>query len=97
MTDEIKQLLLKVKPVKILLLLREDKEWYISELARKSGVTYVYTDYVINKLEKAGLIKTDKKGRKVTVKLTEKGLHIASIFEDIDQRLGTPSENNPPL
>ncbi|MEM3422313.1 MAG: helix-turn-helix domain-containing protein [Candidatus Bilamarchaeaceae archaeon] len=81
----------RIKPCKIILLLREEKEGekrkYISELARQSGSTYVHATNLIKKLERVGLVKTEKKGREKIVTLTEEGLKVANAISDAVSRL----------
>ncbi len=82
-----KDLLIRIKPSKILLLLREEREWYISELARESGVTYAYTDKVVDVLERCNLVRKTRAGRKVSVQLTSEGVQIANLLEELTTRL----------
>lgn len=70
---------LRERPSSVLLLLRDtSKEWYISSLARKSGLTYPHTMKILKQYLYLGIIEYGKSGRKKTVKLTEKGKNISS-------------------
>lgn len=75
---------LRERPASVLLLLRDtSKEWYISSLARKSGLTYPHVIKVLYIYSSLGIIEYGKNGRKKTVKLTEKGKKVSSNLNDI--------------
>ena len=75
---------LRERPTALLLLLRDtSKEWYVSSLSRKSGLTYVHTVKVLEQLLNLGIIEFGKKGRKKIIILTEKGKKISSSLNDI--------------
>lgn len=75
---------LRERPTALLLLLRDtSKEWYVSSIARKSGLTYIHTITVLEQLSNLGIIEYGKKGRKKLVVLTEKGKKISSSLNDI--------------
>jgi len=93
---DLSTLLLKKKPVKVVLLLREEGEWYLSELARRSGVTYVYIVYLVKEFAKYGLVKADRKGKKMIVKLTDEGAQIASVLEELNRKLSARQEPEKP-
>ena len=75
------ELFLRLKNVKMLLLLREKKKWYVSLLAKEADVTYPHAIQIIKKLEQAGLVKTAKDGRNRYVELTDKGREVAIALE----------------
>ena len=50
------------------------RKLYISKLARESSTSYSYFSIVIRTLQKKGLLKFSKKGRKIYMELTELGL-----------------------
>ncbi len=74
------ELFLRVKNVRLLLLLRQGPH-SISEIAKKADVTYLHAREVINLLEEAGLVSSEKKGRARLVSLTERGQEVAVTLE----------------
>ena len=75
------------KPAKILLLLTEDKVWYLSNLARESDQSYAYVASVVKFLEDKKIVSCGRKGKKRIVKLTEKGAKIAHAFNEIREEI----------
>jgi predicted transcriptional regulator len=81
------KLFLREKPVALLLCLkRQEVEWNLSMLVQESKMTYVYLMELIPKLKSAGIILEEKKGKRKFLKLTEKGLAIASLFEELKKK-----------
>ena len=80
-------ILFKKKPLRILLLLLQNKSWYPSLLARESEQSYVHTTKILHSLEGAGIITAEFNGKKKTVKLTEKGEKIANTLEDLTKNI----------
>ena len=79
--------LFKHKPLKILLLLLQDKQWYSSLLARESGQSYVHATKIIASFEDMEIISSELAGKKRVIKLTEKGEKIARALEEIIKTL----------
>ncbi|MBI5222923.1 hypothetical protein HY990_00720 [Candidatus Micrarchaeota archaeon] len=79
---------MRPKPSKVLILLRDtDSNWHLSKLAKNSGSTYVYVKGLIEKLEKAGLVTTESKGKKRLVKLTQVGTAVAATMFELTAKL----------
>ena len=74
---------LKGKTAKLIVVLRKSSPIHISELARKAGVSYLYTTRSIEAWEKAGLVKVEAKGKKKEVILTEEGSKIAELVNSL--------------
>lgn len=83
------KILLHIKPASLLITLKSDGAWYISNLAKETSVTYVYATKVLSKFEREGLVKFDNKGRTKLVKLTEKGVEVANILNELFKKLET--------
>ncbi|MBD3263231.1 winged helix DNA-binding protein [Candidatus Woesearchaeota archaeon] len=82
------KIFLREKPVELLLCLtRGTTEKYPSMLAKESKCTYSHTVHLLQRMEKAGLVKFEKKGRLKLVSLTKKGQEIADRFEELAKRL----------
>lgn len=76
------------KPCRILMLLRDsENQWHLSKLAKSSDTTYVYVTKLVTKLEKAGFVSIESKGKKRLVKLTEKGLKAANLINEMKASL----------
>ena len=76
------KIFLREKPIELLLCLtRGVKEKYPSMLAKDSKCTYSHTVHLLQRMEKADLVKFEKKGRLKLVVLTKKGLDIADRFK----------------
>lgn len=81
------QVFARPKPCKIMMLLRDaEGSWHLSKLAKNSDTTYVYVTHLITTLQKEGIVTIEAKGKKHMVKLTEKGMKIASAIYDLKNR-----------
>lgn len=81
------ELFLREKPVALLLCLKKQEgEPSLSTLVAESKMTYVYLMELIPKLKSASLITEEKKGKRKVLKLTEKGLAVASLFEELKKK-----------
>ena len=76
------------KPCRIMMLLRDTEgAWHLSKLAKSSDTSYVYVTHLVSELEKEGLVSIESKGKKRIVKLTEKGLAVANIIQELMTKL----------
>lgn len=79
---------LREKPAKVLTILKDTtNQWYLSKIAVATGTTYVYITKFISSLERVGLVLTEQKGKKRIAKLTEKGLVVANLIDELRQKL----------
>ena len=80
---------LREKPIELLLCLlrRNKRSKYPSMLAKESKCTYSHTVHLLQKMEKSGLVKFEKKGRLKLVVLTKKGEKVADLFEEVGRTL----------
>lgn len=84
----LKELILKKKPLCIFLQLKDtSKEWYASSLAASCSTTYVHTIKILKELKKENLITTEPRGRVNKIKLTEKGLQLATALSELMLKL----------
>lgn len=82
------RIFLREKPIELLLCLtRGGKEKYPSMLAKDSRCTYSHTVHLLQRMEKAELVKFEKKGRLKLVVLTKKGQEVADLFENLSKLL----------
>jgi len=83
-----RQFILKRKPVAIILCLKDaQQKWYPSKIAKYSGSSYVYVTNWLSKLETAGWVRFEKKGRLKAVTLSEYGKTIASLLDELVKKM----------
>jgi predicted transcriptional regulator len=76
-------LFIKEKPAAIMLALRQTNRLYLSELARKANVSFVYVKKFIPILEQLGIVVLAKEGKNTYVSLTEKGKEISKLLYEL--------------
>jgi DNA-binding MarR family transcriptional regulator len=77
-------ILIKEKPAAMLLvLLHSKKAVYVSTLAKQVKYTYSHVVKVLQNMEKAGLVSTEKHGRLKLIELTLKGKDVAEKIEEM--------------
>ncbi len=82
--QELEKLLLREKPVKLLLSLRHgQRPKYVSIMAKEVDCTYSHTVKLLSEFERLGLIFFDKKGRIKFVDLTKEGLMVSEKLEEL--------------
>ena len=82
MEDDTVEMFLKMKPCKALFAIQnlKDSETYPRKISEEIGSTYAHTTDIINRIREAGLVDSEKKGRKRMLTLTEKG---STLAEDL--------------
>jgi predicted transcriptional regulator len=84
----LKEVLFRAKPLCIFMELKDaSKDWYASNLAAGCGVTYVHTTKLLKEFKRSNLITFEAKGRVKKVKLTEKGMQLASAIGELMPKL----------
>ena len=84
----LKEILFRTKPLCIFLQLKDtSKDWYASNLAAGCGTTYVHTTKLLKEFKKFNLVTFEPKGRVKKVRLTEKGMQLATSIGDIIPKL----------
>jgi len=90
-------LFIKSKPCQILVLLRDtNQQWHAAKLASQSGASYIYTSSLLSKLEKEGLITSERRGRAKFARLTEKGVQLAALVDELLKKLDIRPPAAPP-
>ncbi len=75
-----------------MILLREpETQWHLSKLAKSSDTTYVYVTKLMSGLAQKGFVTIEPKGKKRIVKLTDKGLKVANIIDDLMKQIQMPA------
>lgn len=88
-------LLFKDKQIRILLaILKQEKQPYISDLAKITGVTYVHTSRFLSSCERLGLISYERHGKIKTIFLTPKGKEITIQIQNIIEKLKIEEKEN---
>jgi predicted transcriptional regulator len=89
----LKEILLRKKPLCIFLQLKDtSKEWYASNLATGCGATYVHTTKLLKEFKKLNLVTLEVKGRVKKVKLTDKGMQLATALGELMLKLEEKEE-----
>ncbi|MBS3064123.1 MAG: hypothetical protein AABW84_00535 [Nanoarchaeota archaeon] len=81
------RIFLRDKPIELLMCLTRGnaKEKYPSMLAKDSRCTYSHTVHLLQKMEKADLVKFEKQGRLKLVALTKRGQDVADLFDSLSK------------
>ena len=84
------KIFLREKPIELLLCLTRGNvaEKYPSMLAKDSKCTYSHTVHLLQRMEKAELVKFEKQGRLKLVTLTKRGEDVAGLFDSVGKTLG---------
>lgn len=78
----------RTKPgLAIMELWRSEGNSYSSKLAKQVDCTYSHVVKILDRMEKAGLVKFDKNGRIKKIELTQKGFKVANLVAQIDSIL----------
>ncbi len=79
--SDIFDVIFREKPAMMLVEMKNSKEIYASNLAKKVDCTYSHVVKILQEMEKAGLVSFDKKGRTKMLKLTKKGYDVANYID----------------
>jgi predicted transcriptional regulator len=89
----LKEILLRTKPLCIFLQLRDtSKDWYASNLAVGCGATYVHTTKLLKEFKKSNLVTFEPTGRVKKVKLTDRGMQLATAIGELMLKLEEKEE-----
>lgn len=90
-----KDFILKKKPTNIILCLkRQDVQWYPSKIAKEADTSYVYVTNWLTELERQGWVRFEKKGRSKIVYLTDNGMVIASLLDELTKKIDEKQKLN---
>ncbi len=94
--NQLEELFLREKPVKIFLGIKttKDDSIYTTVLSKQADCTFSHTFKILNSLEKMGLVTFEKTGRIKTVKLTDDGKEVATNLDSIVKKLNQLKEKN---
>ncbi|MEM1688949.1 MAG: winged helix-turn-helix domain-containing protein [Candidatus Hadarchaeales archaeon] len=77
-------LIFQEKPSRLLLFLKETgKKVYQTEISKKIDATFAHTLRILENMEKAGLIRSEKEGKVKYIYLTDVGSEVAAQIETI--------------
>ena len=81
-------LIFREKQARLIMALADSsKEWYLSDLAKNTGVTYIHASRFISRCEKSGIAASEKHGKIKRIFLTEKGRQIAEGIRGIISKI----------
>jgi predicted transcriptional regulator len=90
-----KHFLFKKKPSMLLLCLKDTSQaWYPSKLARSCNTSYVYVTHWIEKLEKQGWIKVERKGKLKNIIATEAGAGVIASLDELMRKINAFESKN---
>jgi DNA-binding MarR family transcriptional regulator len=75
--------LTKEKPCRALIHIHEEGETYTFEISRNIDSTNAHTVKTVGRLESLGLVRSEKRGRKKMLKLTEDGKRVAEAVDNL--------------
>ena len=82
--NEIEELFLRKKPVRLLLNVKiGSNPKYVSVLAKNTDCTYSHTVKLLEIFKEMGIVEFEKHGRIKYVKLTQDGMELAGNFETV--------------
>ena len=90
MSDELKRLFLREKPVLAILAISELKPAYAAVIAKKIDSTFPHTSAIITELETHGLVQSRLDGRIRYLELTDRGRAVAGALHDLTNILQRP-------
>ena len=80
------EMFIKPKAASILIAIKDPElNWHLSRIARETKTTYVFVTNTVRVFSSAGLVTIEIKGKKRIVKLTEKGIKVASLLDQIKE------------
>ena len=89
----LKEILFRTKPLCIFLQLKDtSKDWYASNLAAGCGATYVHTTKLLKEFKKSNLVTFEPKGRVKKVRLTDRGMQLATAIGELMLKLEEKEE-----
>ncbi|MEM5772284.1 MAG: hypothetical protein QXX01_00500 [Candidatus Aenigmatarchaeota archaeon] len=89
----LESIFLHPKPVKMLIVMRNNNLKYATQIMKAVDCTYSHTVKTLELFRKFGLVEFNKKGRIKYLKLTSDGEELALSFEGIVNKLGKISNN----
>ena len=89
MSSKVEKLLIRKKPVRLLLNIKLGTSKYVSVLAKEADCTYSHTVKLLDIFQESGLVTFEKQGRIKYVKLTKDGQELATLFESALRKIGS--------
>jgi DNA-binding MarR family transcriptional regulator len=90
MSEELKRLFLREKPVLAIIAISELKPAYAAVIAKRIDSTFPHTSAIITELETHGLIQSRLDGRIRYLELTDRGKAVARALHDLTSILQRP-------
>jgi DNA-binding transcriptional ArsR family regulator len=81
--NDLEDLFLRKKPVKLLMAIKNGTGKYVSVLAKETDCTYSHTVKLLETFRVMGLVAFEKEGRIKYIKLTKDGEELGDKFEEV--------------
>ncbi len=80
------------KPRKVLRFIKNKRNVSILDVAQNTDTTYAHTFNLIKKLESAGILETSKAGRKTEISITDKGIRVCRLIDEIERTVRSDAD-----
>lgn len=74
---------IRIKPCKMIIAIDNRKVCYPAQLSKKADLTYSHVHKLLKELNEAGIVTKEKDGRKLIIKLTERGFKLKTSLEEV--------------
>ena len=75
-------------PAKVFFSINNDKDTYMHQITKKTGITFSHIHNLVRKFIKCGLVARENKGRIVKLTLTSKGKEISNRLRELYKDMG---------
>ncbi|MFO7872147.1 MAG: MarR family winged helix-turn-helix transcriptional regulator [Candidatus Undinarchaeales archaeon] len=82
-STDIEGLFFQKMPARLLVSIKRKEDPYTNSLAKHIDCTYAHASKLVKKMERMGLIETEKDGRTKYIELTEEGHKLANHIENL--------------
>ena len=81
-------IIVRTVPAKVFFSINNEKDCYMHQITKTTGVTFSHIDKLVRKFIKWGLVARENKGRIVKLTLTTKGKEIMDKLKDLHKAMG---------
>ncbi len=85
--EDLLKFFLQDKPAGVLLAMSKNEKSYPADISKSLAATYSHIVRVIQKLERYGLVESEKEGRTKYIRLTDLGQQVAHHLEGLEMTL----------
>jgi predicted transcriptional regulator len=69
-------------------------EIIVTEISRRTNISYAYCNNIVNSLQKKGILVSGKDGRVRKVKLTKNGVQLYKLLLQVDKLMGVRNDDD---